>query len=86
MSYIPADYGGTILRPSGRVVQGRGSKGSKVEAEADSPETLRNGGRFTPVASSKIEPGLAQARGKSDTSLHLLLISLLASDCSEQGY
>ena len=46
---------------------------SKVEAEADSPEALRNGGLLTPVASSKIEPGLVKARGKSGTSLHFFV-------------
>jgi len=49
-------------------------EGSKrVEAEADSPEALRNGGLLTPVASSKIEPGLVKARGKSGTSLHFFV-------------
>jgi hypothetical protein len=55
------------------------SKVEAVEAEADSPEALRNGGLLTPVASSKIEPGLVKARGKSGTSLHFLLISLLGT-------
>ena len=74
MSYIPpGDYGGTILRPSGRAVQGRRVEWvecRRVEAEADSPEALRNGGLLTPVASSKIEPGSVKARSKSGTSLH----------------
>ena len=43
---------------------------SKVEAEADLPEALRNGGLLTPV---KIEPGLVKARGKSGTSLHFFV-------------
>jgi hypothetical protein len=58
---------------------------SKVEAEADSPEALRNGGRFTPVASSKIAPGLVKARDKSGTSLHFF-VNLAARPWPARGF
>ena len=49
---------------------------SKVVGSKQKRTRLRRcatAGGFTPVASSKIEPGLVKARGKSGTSLHFFV-------------